>query len=198
MSWLEPDDVMRDVEALEAEMGVPEGFFKRLAAENDWSFIVQLHALVESSLAHAILLKLADKRLEEFVTKLNVGNHRAGKLGLAAALELVSKADQEFVMIVSEFRNRLVHDARQATFSLAEHFRRLPDSKAESYYHRWGFAKTEDKGPLTFLEIFRAAPKVFFHVRAFYFLAALYLKAQPRGPFESALAEAVAKAYARR
>jgi len=200
MSWLEDEEVMRHVEALETEMGVPAGFFRQLGVEKDWSFIIQLHALVESALAHAILLRLADKRLEEFVSRLNVGNNRMGKAGLAVALGLLEPHDLEFVAILSEFRNRLVHDARQVGFSLADYLRSLPDSKAESYYLRWGFAKTKPDAHLTFLDIFRTAPKTLFHVRAFYFLAMLYLKTrypEPKSPFEKALAEVVAKAYSR-
>jgi hypothetical protein len=39
--------MMRGIQALEREMGVPGGFFARLAEQSDWSFIVQLHALIE-------------------------------------------------------------------------------------------------------------------------------------------------------
>jgi hypothetical protein len=37
------------LESLEKDLGLPRGFCFRLRHEDDWSFVVKLHALIESA-----------------------------------------------------------------------------------------------------------------------------------------------------
>ena len=39
----------------EKKLGVPSGFVKKLLDEDDWSFIIKLHALFEASCAHLLI-----------------------------------------------------------------------------------------------------------------------------------------------
>ena len=44
---------------LEAKVGVKENFFRGLLEEDDWSFVIKLHALFEASCTHLLLFHFA-------------------------------------------------------------------------------------------------------------------------------------------
>jgi hypothetical protein len=177
-SWFRGTDSAKLIGALEADMGVPVGFFARLESADDWSFVVQLHALIESALTYLIVGALGDPRLEDFVSSLPLANQRMGKLGLASALELISREDREFVVIVSSLRNKLVHRAQGVAFDFKSHFSAMEKTASEAIYHRWGFARAEGAERESFLSMFMAAPKLFFHLRAFFFFWMIYVKSE--------------------
>ena len=51
-------------------------------AENDWSLIVKLHAMIEAALNSAITARLDTPELEAIVARLDTSNPRTGKVGL--------------------------------------------------------------------------------------------------------------------
>ncbi len=66
---LPDDDLVVD---LERRIGLPEGFFAHLLDENDWSFIIKLHALFEAACTHMLLFHFQEPELEGLITR-----HRA-------------------------------------------------------------------------------------------------------------------------
>lgn len=46
------------VEELVKELGLPEGFYAELLGEDDWSFIIKLHALMEAAVTGLIVAAL--------------------------------------------------------------------------------------------------------------------------------------------
>ena len=43
------------IHELERHVGVREGLFQRLLEEDDWSFVIKLHALLEAVCTHLLL-----------------------------------------------------------------------------------------------------------------------------------------------
>jgi hypothetical protein len=100
----------------EVELGLPEGFLDRLAVEDDWSFVIKAHALVEATITH-LLSAAVDPRLRSCFERLELSHTEYGKMEFARALELVSPAERRFIRVLSELRNRTVHDIRQVSFT---------------------------------------------------------------------------------
>lgn len=73
------------VTELEGAFGLPKGFIQGLLKEDDWSFVIKLHALIEASVAHMLTARLGEN-LSEFVHGMNLRG-RTSKLSLARALE---------------------------------------------------------------------------------------------------------------
>jgi hypothetical protein len=42
------------LEALELDLGLPKGFCVKLIEEDDWSFVIKLHALLENAVSELI------------------------------------------------------------------------------------------------------------------------------------------------
>jgi hypothetical protein len=59
---------------LERAVGVREGFFHRLVDEDDWSFVIKLHALFEAACAHLLLFHFREPELADIVARLELSN----------------------------------------------------------------------------------------------------------------------------
>ena len=49
-----PDTVEGSVRTLGTDIGLPIGFLEGLRAEDDWSFIIKVHALIEAAVSHLL------------------------------------------------------------------------------------------------------------------------------------------------
>lgn len=103
---------------LEAKIGVRENFFKDLLEEDDWSFVIKLHALFEAACTHLLLFHFKEPELTEIFARLELSSKTTGKIAFLGKLELLGKDNRRLVATLSEMRNSLVHDVRNAEFSL--------------------------------------------------------------------------------
>jgi hypothetical protein len=120
MSEPEPSQIDRQLQVigeLEGAIGLPSGFFESLYAEDDWSFVVKLHALIEAAVTHLLVEYLDDPRLLGPLLHLPLSDKSAGKMAFVKALDLVSKPYRSFVAKLSEIRNNLVHNVAQTRFT---------------------------------------------------------------------------------
>ena len=104
--------------ALEEMVGVKRNFFADLLKEDDWSFIIKLHALFEAACTHLLLYHLKEPALAEIVSRLELSNKSIGKAAFLEKVGLLGKESRRFVSSLSELRNTLVHDVRNSAFSL--------------------------------------------------------------------------------
>lgn len=103
---------------LESKVGVPENFFRSLTQADDWSFVIKLHALFEAACTHLLLFPFKEPNLSEVFSRLELSNKTTGKIAFLTNLGLLSKENRRFISSLSELRNSLVHDVRNAEFSL--------------------------------------------------------------------------------
>jgi hypothetical protein len=103
---------------LEAKIGVRANFFRDLLVEDDWSFVIKLHALFEAACTHLLLFHFKEPELTEIVSRLELSNKATGKIAFLGRLGLLGTDNRRLVASLSELRNSLVHDIRNAEFSL--------------------------------------------------------------------------------
>jgi hypothetical protein len=109
---------------LETEYGLPYGYIPKLLYEDDWSFVIKLHALVEAVVSDS-LTSAVDRRIDAEFRRLNLIG-RSGKVRFAESLGLIEKAQSTFIVKLSEIRNSAVHDIRKVDLSLRAYFEGLP------------------------------------------------------------------------
>lgn len=124
------DTLFADYSKLEAALDLPPGFLEGLSAEDDWSFVVKAHALLEAALTTVLVAK-SDPRLADTFRKLQMGG-RTGKVSLAEALELLDRPSVQFLTQFSELRNRLLHDVRNVTFRFPEYVSKMTPHEIRS------------------------------------------------------------------
>ncbi len=104
----------------EKKIGVQAGFFEKLKDEDDWSFIIKLHALFETACTHLLIFHFNEPNLVKILSRLEISNKTTGELALLKELELLGKNYRVFIYSLSELRNFLVHDIRNSTFTIQE------------------------------------------------------------------------------
>jgi hypothetical protein len=108
------------VDSFENKLGLKKGIFDKLQKEDDWSFVIKLHALFEAICTQLLVFHLGEDKLSELFTKLELSNKSIGKLVFLKHLELIGKDDRKFIYSLSELRNQLVHNVANCEFSLKE------------------------------------------------------------------------------
>lgn len=129
------------VRQLEENLQLPAGFFESLAQEDDWSFTIKLHALIEAAVTHLLVETIAKPSLQDILSRIDMSNTQVGKLAFAAKLGLFSKDVRRFIRTLSELRNEFVHDASNVGVDLVAFIEGLSDEKKKGLHKAfgWGF-----------------------------------------------------------
>ena len=165
---------------LETELGLPAGFLVSLEDDDDWSYVVKLHALLETAVAHVVIAAIGDKRLEKVIYSLPLGNTRHGKLAIADALEVLGDGGVEYIQFVTEIRNKLVHRIQNVSFKFKEHFDAIDDESLINLFCKWGYARIEIGAYKETLPLLRAKAKTWVHLRALLLLELIYIERQSK------------------
>lgn len=118
---------------LEAKIGVRPGFFAALREEDDWSFVIKLHALFEAACTHLLLFHFKEPELSEVFSRLELSNKTTGKIAFLSKLGLIGKENRRLLSTLSELRNSLVHDVRNAEFSLIDMVTKLEPAELKQF-----------------------------------------------------------------
>jgi hypothetical protein len=159
------DTVEGSIRLLEKELGIREGFLESLKNEDDWSFIIKIHALLEGAISHLLCKALGHDGLSEVFSFIELSNKRSGKMAFVKTLSLLDKPDRRFISSLSELRNSLVHDISNVDFNLKKYIENLAPDKFKTFvksmdsfsYEGWRFKGGAKE--LTVEEFFKADPK---------------------------------------
>lgn len=167
------------VRMLESELGLPERFFDTLVKEDDWSFVIKLHALFESALSFVVGHRLGTQ-VAGVVARLDMNGAR-GKVAFARALEILEDEEVRFLDLLSALRNRCAHGIRQAVeFSLPAYVAGL-DRDGRKNFQRAICHKDVDKVitiggiSVTRGQFVIENPKIEIWLASLYVLAGLYM-----------------------
>lgn len=106
---------------LEKKIGLTHGFFNSLLREDDWSFVIKLHALFEAVCNDLLVYHIRETEIRPVVARLALNNESTGKLAFLTALRLIDKPEQRYIRALSKLRNTLVHDVLQSSFTLPDY-----------------------------------------------------------------------------
>jgi hypothetical protein len=121
------------ISTIEKDFSIPEGYFVSFLREDDWSFIIKIHALLEAAASQLLAHAAGDVRLQKVFERLELSNKDTGKLAFLKALELFDKKQQSFVVFVSRLRNDIVHDIRNINFKFKDHMNGMDDNQKASF-----------------------------------------------------------------
>ena len=123
----------KGIQKLELRIGAKKGFFGKIFDEDDWSFIVKLHTLVEAACTHLLLFHFREPRLSNVIARLELNNNTTGKLAFLKNLDLLGKNNRRYIRALSELRNSLVHDVRNTVFSLEKMVNSLSSKELKNF-----------------------------------------------------------------
>jgi hypothetical protein len=168
------------VRQIENSIGIREGFLSSIRDEDDWSFVIKLHALFEAGISHLLCQTIGKEELSGVFAHLELSDKRAGKLAFVKALSLLSDADRRFISALSELRNKLVHDVRNAQFDLQAHVKSLSHDQIKSFTKNFNSYSTEgalelDGKTIPPSDVFLHDPKTGIFWSAMVTLAVIYM-----------------------
>lgn len=123
------EDFIQYAKDFEERLGLRSDFFNELIKEDDWSFIIKLHAFIEACLTHAICSVLGRPELQKVVARLDTSNNQFGKLAFTKQLGMLNKSQRRFITRLSELRNDIVHDPRAVDFSFESFMADMTDEQ---------------------------------------------------------------------
>lgn len=129
----------KSIESLEKELELPESYMEELLKEDDWSFVIKLHAIFEAAVTKLIIDKLGQNMLSDFVSLIEMSNSKVGKLAIVKALKLLDKNERKFIKKLSEIRNRLVHKVSNINFDFTKYAKGLDKNQKEAHVEAFGF-----------------------------------------------------------
>lgn len=100
---------------------IPRRLLDSMVQDDDWTFIIKLHGMLEASLNHLILDHVGIPELETFVANLETANTSTGKIAFAAACDLISKDERAFIRALATVRNKAVHNILNFDLNLREY-----------------------------------------------------------------------------
>lgn len=119
---------------LESRLHLPEKFIQRLLSEgDDWSFVIKLHALLESAVSHLLAISSGFDNVLEVFSRLELSDTSAGNLAFVRDLGLLDEDERRFIRSLSELRNKLVHDIKNVNFSFDRYMVDLDANQIKSF-----------------------------------------------------------------
>ena len=91
----------------QAVQGLTEGFCDALLREDDWSFVIKLHAVLEAAVTNILVEKTGYRSLQGVFSRIDMGQEGEGKLAFAKALGLLASEERRYIKQLSELRNQL-------------------------------------------------------------------------------------------
>ena len=138
------DDIDESLVNSEHDLGIPHGLCLRLKQEDDWSFVIKLHALFECAVAEQLTRTFRRRELADVFSRFELSNTKTGKLALIKALNLLPTAHIQFVRKLSELRNALAHKVENVNVDLVEYFRKktaeYTPNDLRKFTDQWAFA----------------------------------------------------------
>jgi hypothetical protein len=166
-----------EVRVFERELEIPCGFFESLLDVDDWTFVIKLHALLEATMNHLLAEALNCPAAVELFSHLELSNKRVGKLEFGRTLGCVDDDERRFISYLSELRNKLVHDVRNATFGLTSYVNSLDINQLRAMANALYARAVRQKGAshLTYaMELLKEEPKWCIWDRAMYTIVLAY------------------------
>lgn len=114
---------------LEKELGLPKDWVITVAGEDDWSFIIKAHALLEAAANNAIENQLQRNELSDVVARLEFSRAHIGKVHILIKLGILDSECKRFCSKLSETRNHFVHNVKNVENSLDKFIESLPEKE---------------------------------------------------------------------
>jgi energy-converting hydrogenase A subunit M len=172
------DQLLR-VRKFESELGLPERFFETIKEEDDWSFVIKLHALIEASITNILKDKFIDQDLVDIFSQMELSNKRTVKMAFIKKMNLLQKEYRNFISKFSELRNLLVHEISNVTFSFKNYIDQLNKNQRKALSNALAVGVREKKSKNTSsyrLEQFIKDPKFCIWISALCLLSILTVK----------------------
>lgn len=107
-------------------------FLLNLLEEDDWTFVIKAHALIETAVTEMLVQQLGEVELTRIIELLPLSDNRTGKIAVAKQLKLLDDRQRRFIRFFSELRNSLVHRLDNLAFTFENYVSTLETNQKRS------------------------------------------------------------------
>lgn len=122
------DQIASGVDSILKKLGVSTETVSGILADSDWAFFIKLYAMIEASLNHLLIVRLADNRIEDVIVKMDVSE----KLAFVKSLSLLPDQTRIFIKTLSEIRNRIAHGLGGLNFDFSTYVSKMEKHQRKS------------------------------------------------------------------
>jgi hypothetical protein len=130
----------------EADLGLPKGLYGKLLDEDDWAFVIKIHALLEAAVTHLLTEELGRSELATIFSRLEMGDQTVGKLAFGKALGCLQEKDRAFARELGAIRNKYAHDIHHVGMTLKDYVSALNPDQFKNF--RRAFGPGQDPFPI--------------------------------------------------
>ena len=163
------------------ETGAPRELLSKLRGEDDWSFVIKLHSLIEAIVSNMLTRVLDDDRLETIFSEMELSNKKTGKMAFVKHMRLMPSKHRRFIHCLSELRNVCVHKVSNISLDLRNYVKSLDNQQFASFVKC--FALSFDKPEITvgedsvkIEELVKGIPKIVIWLGALDVIKDLYIE----------------------
>jgi len=169
-------DVFEKIRDLERELGLPEGFYRKLLKDDDWSFVIRLSSLVEAACTHALTHRLHAPELADALAFLS----QSARIGMLEDLDAVTKEQARILRRLATLRNGLVHKISNVEFTFTSYLADLKGEELSAFLNILGHGVVDQvevgEALVSRHDFVRSNPKLATWMTAAEVIACLYLE----------------------
>ena len=128
----------------EKELSLPNKFFLNLLNEDDWSFVINLHAVLEAAATFLLVRISRNENLETLFSNIELSNKKTGKIAFLKAYNLLNADERGYISLLSELRNLLVHNIKNVGFNFETYIGTLDPNKRRNFINYAGYGYYHD------------------------------------------------------
>jgi hypothetical protein len=111
----------------EKYIGLPSGILSRIWGTDDWTFVLQLHGLLEAAVDQLVVVGISEST-KSWVLDLDLQSGKGSKVSFGLHHGSLSRREANLIRHLSTLRARYAHDIRMTTVALTDYLSR-PESK---------------------------------------------------------------------
>ncbi len=121
------------INTFEEKLSLKAGFSADLIREDDWSFIIKAHALLEAAVSHLLTGVVNIPEFHNVFSQLELSNKKTGKMAFVKSLNLLKVEARSFIQKLSELRNELAHSVSNVNFDLDNYVSELDTNQKRAF-----------------------------------------------------------------
>jgi hypothetical protein len=127
-------ELVREIsESLLSDFESKSRFITDLLDQDDWSFVIKGHAILEAAVTEMVVEQLGESRLKPIIERLPLSDGQTGKIVIAKHLDLLSDEQRKFIRWFSELRNPLVHRLENVGFTFERYISGMDKNQKQSW-----------------------------------------------------------------
>ncbi|WNH10861.1 hypothetical protein [Thalassobellus suaedae] len=108
-------------------------FLKKLLTDDDWSFIIKSHSLIESLVTELIVNKIDENKLKAVIERIPLHGEIVSKISISKTYELIPSDQIKFLKNISEIRNNIVHKFENLNFTFETYLSNLDKNQKKNW-----------------------------------------------------------------